>query len=147
MVRLSETKPKPVLRQKINWHYLTCFAHNSLATDKLVDLGSLIEFEFWHVRDVGFCEGKKTGEPGVNPSEQGREPGNALVFLGKTPCSLWHWLLTLIIDSRFAYCQRSVCDGDISAMFCTGHSVWSDEINCLMQNTETKYFSEPSWNK
>ena len=30
-----------------------------------------VEFEF---RNVGFCEGRKTGEPGEKPSEQGREP-------------------------------------------------------------------------
>ena len=30
-----------------------------------------IELEF---RSVDFCEGRKTGEPGEKPSEQGREP-------------------------------------------------------------------------
>ena len=44
---------------------------NSLATDKPVALEFPIELEFG---SVGFCGGRKTGEPGEKPSEQGREP-------------------------------------------------------------------------
>ena len=50
---------------------LTRVAHNSLATDKPVALEFPIELEFG---SVGFCGGRKTGEPGEKPSEQGREP-------------------------------------------------------------------------
>ena len=50
---------------------LTRVAYNSLATDKPVDLEFPIELEFG---SVGFCGGRKTGEPGEKPSEQGREP-------------------------------------------------------------------------
>ena len=28
----------------------------------------------WNLENVGFCGGRKTVEPGENPSEQGREP-------------------------------------------------------------------------
>ena len=44
---------------------------NSLTTDKPVALGFQIELEFGN---VVFCGGRKTGEPGEKPSEQGREP-------------------------------------------------------------------------
>ena len=47
---------------------LTRVAHNSLKTDKPVALEFPIELEF---RNVGFCGGRKTGEPGEKPSEQG----------------------------------------------------------------------------
>ena len=47
---------------------LTRVAHNSLKTDKSVALQFPIELEF---RNVGFCGGRKTGEPGEKPSEQG----------------------------------------------------------------------------
>ena len=60
-----KTKPKP------NQLCLTRVAHNSLATDKPVALEFPIELEFG---SVGFCGGRKTGEPGEKPSEQGREP-------------------------------------------------------------------------
>ena len=44
---------------------------NSLVTDKPVALRFLIKLEF---RIVGFCGGKKTGEPKEKLSKQGREP-------------------------------------------------------------------------
>ena len=44
-------------------------ALNSLAIDKIVALGS-----------VGFCGGRKIGEPREKPSEQGREPTTNLGF-------------------------------------------------------------------
>ena len=44
---------------------LTRVAHNSLATDKPVALEFPIELEFG---SVGFCGGRKTGEPGEKPS-------------------------------------------------------------------------------
>ena len=56
---------------KSNQLCLTRVAHNSLATDKPVALEFPIELEFG---SVGFCGGRKTGEPGEKPSEQGREP-------------------------------------------------------------------------
>ena len=56
----------------INQLCLTRVTLNSLTTDKPVALGFQIELEFGN---VGFCEGRKTGEPGEKPSEQGREPG------------------------------------------------------------------------
>ena len=40
-------------------------------TDKPVALEFLIELEF---RNVDFCGGRNTGEPGEKPLEQGREP-------------------------------------------------------------------------
>jgi len=40
-------------------------------TDKPVALEFPIELEF---RNADFCGGRKTGEPGEKPSEQGREP-------------------------------------------------------------------------
>ena len=43
-------------------------AHNSQATDKPVALEFPIELEF---RNVDFCGGRKTREPGEKPSEQG----------------------------------------------------------------------------
>jgi len=43
-------------------------AHNSLTTDKPVVLKFPIELEF---RNVYFFGGRKTGEPGEKPSEQG----------------------------------------------------------------------------
>ena len=46
-------------------------AHNSQVTDKPVALKFPIELEF---RNVDFCGGRKTGEPGEKPSEQGQEP-------------------------------------------------------------------------
>ncbi len=46
-------------------------ARNNLATDKPVALGFPIELEF---RSVDLCGGRKTGEAGEKPSEQGREP-------------------------------------------------------------------------
>ena len=45
--------------------------HNSLKTDKAVALEFPIELEF---SNVDFCGGRKTGEPGEKPSEQGQEP-------------------------------------------------------------------------
>ena len=43
-----------------------------------------IELEF---RNVDFCRGRKTGEPGVKPSEQGREPTtNSTRFKSWTQC-------------------------------------------------------------
>ena len=51
--------------------FFTRVAHNSHATDKPVALEFPIELEF---RNVDFCGGRKTGEPGEKPSEQGREP-------------------------------------------------------------------------
>ena len=45
--------------------------HNSHTTDKPMPLEFPIELEF---RNVDFCGGRKTGEPGEKPSEQGREP-------------------------------------------------------------------------
>jgi hypothetical protein len=50
---------------------LSGVAHNSQTTDKPVALEFPIELEF---RNVDFCGGRKTGEPGEKPSEQGREP-------------------------------------------------------------------------
>ena len=47
---------------------LTRVAHNSLKTDKPVALEFPIELEF---TNVGSCGGRKTGEPGEKPSEQG----------------------------------------------------------------------------
>ena len=44
---------------------------NSLTTDKPVSLGFQIELEFGN---VGFCRGRKTGDPEEKSSEQGREP-------------------------------------------------------------------------
>jgi len=44
--------------------------HNSLTTDKPVALKFPIELEF---RNVDFCGGRKTGEPGEKSSEQGRK--------------------------------------------------------------------------
>ena len=49
----------------------TRVGHNSQATDKPMALEFLIKLEF---RNVDFCGGRKTGEPGEKPSEQGREP-------------------------------------------------------------------------
>ena len=46
-------------------------AHNSHMTEKPVALEFPIELEF---RNVDFCGGRKTGEPGEKPSEQGQEP-------------------------------------------------------------------------
>jgi len=43
-------------------------AHNSQATDNPVALEFPIELEF---RNVDFCGGRKTGEPGEKSSEQG----------------------------------------------------------------------------
>jgi len=43
-------------------------AHNSQVTDKPVALKFPIELEF---RNVDFCGGRKTGEPGEKPSQQG----------------------------------------------------------------------------
>ena len=45
-------------------------AHNSHTTDKPVALEFPIELEF---RNVDYCGGRKTAEPGEKPSEQGRE--------------------------------------------------------------------------
>ena len=46
-------------------------ALNNHATNKPVALEFPIKLEF---RNVDICRGRKTGEPGENPSEQGREP-------------------------------------------------------------------------
>jgi len=40
-------------------------------TDKPMSLEFPIELKF---RNVDFCGGRKTGEPGEKPSEQGQEP-------------------------------------------------------------------------
>ena len=49
----------------------------------------LIELEF---RNVDFCGGRKTGEPGEKPSEQGREPTtnstDPLMIPGRTRATL-----------------------------------------------------------
>jgi len=45
--------------------------HNSHTTDKPGALVFLIELE---CRNVDFCEGRNTGEPGEKPSEQGQKP-------------------------------------------------------------------------
>ena len=50
---------------------LTRVTHNSHTTDKPVALVFLIELEF---RNVDFCGGRKTVEPGEKPSEEIREP-------------------------------------------------------------------------
>ena len=47
---------------------LTRVTHNSLKTDKPVALEFPNELEF---RNAGFCGGRKRGQPGVKPSEQG----------------------------------------------------------------------------
>jgi len=44
---------------------------NTTTTDKPVALEFPIELEF---RNVDFCGGRKSGEPGEKPSERGREP-------------------------------------------------------------------------
>ena len=49
----------------------TRVTHNSHTTDKPVALEFPIELEF---RNVDFFGGRKTGESGEKPSEQGREP-------------------------------------------------------------------------
>ena len=55
-------------------------AHNSHTTDKPVALEFPIELEF---RNVDYCGGRKTAEPGEKPSEQGRE-------LTTNSTHLWH---------------------------------------------------------
>ena len=50
--------------------YLTRVTLNSRVTDKPVALEFHVELEF---RNVSFWGGRKTGEPGEKPSEQGRE--------------------------------------------------------------------------
>ena len=59
--------------------------HNSLTTDKPVALKFPIELEF---RNVDFCGGRKTGEPGEKPSEQGRKQTT-------NSTHLWHWVQDL----------------------------------------------------
>ena len=62
-----------ICENSVNQLCLTRVAHNSLKTDKPVALEFPIELEF---RNVGFCGGRKTGEPGEKPSEQGKnQPG------------------------------------------------------------------------
>jgi len=56
-------------------------------TEKPVALEFLIELEF---RNVDFCGGRKTGEPGEKPSEQGREPTTLMApGLGFEPRPHW----------------------------------------------------------
>ena len=57
--------------------------HNSFLTDKPVALEYPFELEF---RNVGFWGGRifmgrKTGEPGEKPSEQGREPTTNSIYI------------------------------------------------------------------
>ena len=57
--------------KEINQLCLTKVTLDSLITDKPLALGFQIKLKFGN---VGFCGGRKTGEPGEKPSEQGREP-------------------------------------------------------------------------
>ena len=59
----------------VSWHF--CFLKKWQYLDRnpcqlqLVFIEVLVELEF---RNVGFCKGRKTGQPGEKPSEQGQEP-------------------------------------------------------------------------
>jgi hypothetical protein len=67
-VWISKPQSLIVRLKSINQLYLIRFTQNSMSTDVRVPLQ--IELEF---RNVDFRGGRKTGEPGVKPSKQGRE--------------------------------------------------------------------------
>ena len=69
-VLMSNKKWSLGFKIKINFVF-TRVTHNSHTTDIPVALEFPIELEF---RNVDFCGGRKTGEPGEKPSEQAREP-------------------------------------------------------------------------
>ncbi len=74
----------------MNRLYFMRVALNSLATNKPVVLSFPIKLEF---RSVGFCKGRKTGEPEEKSSEQGGKPttNSTHMMLGQEIALGPHW--------------------------------------------------------